>query len=65
MIINERNKTTVPRAFYPSDYKHMSDQGYTGKGWQNYQESPYKEYQRRLEDAARTGTENNKQDPRT
>ena len=62
MIINERNKTTVPRAFYPSDYKNMSNQGYVGKGWQNYQESPYKEYQRRLASVTRTGTTNNKKD---
>jgi len=62
MIINERNKVTVPRAFYPSDYQHMAKQGFMSKGWQDYQNSPYKEYQRRVDHVTRTGTENNKKD---
>lgn len=61
MIINERNKTTVPRAFFPSDYKRMEDQGFTPKGWRSYQDSPYKKYQRRLEDVTRTGTANDQE----
>lgn len=61
MIINECNKVTVPRAFYPSDYQHMAKQGFISKGWQDYQNSPYKEYQRRLEDVTRTGTANDQE----
>lgn len=61
MIINERNKTTVPRAFFPSDYQHMAKQGFESKGWQNYQESPYKDYQRRLNDVTRIRTTNDQE----
>lgn len=62
MIINERKKPSVPRAFYDGDYKRMEKSDFVPSGWRTYQESPYAEYKRRLGDATRFKCGNDQKD---
>jgi len=36
------------KTFYDHDLKKMSEQGFKPPGWMKYDDSPYREYQRRL-----------------
>ena len=40
---------TVIRAFQDYELKRMSEQGFQLAGWKTYEESPYREYERRME----------------
>lgn len=35
--------------FFPGDFKNMIRDDFKPKGWSNYNESPYKQYQEKME----------------
>lgn len=45
-------KTKIKKAsmnFFPNDFKNMIREDFKVKGWTTYKESPYKEYQNKME----------------
>ena len=50
------------RAFYDNDYKMMSEQGFKPNGWMNYQNSPYAEHKKFMEEINETKAGSNKED---
>ena len=49
MNVNTKSRKTTMN-FYPGDLRNMIRDDFKISGWQNYQESPYKEYQNKLEE---------------
>ena len=48
MQIAQRTRPKGPHTFYDQDYKRMEKQGFKHKGWNEYSDSPYAEYKRRV-----------------
>ena len=58
----ERPRPKGHHAFYDQDYKRMERQGFKHKGWNNYHESPYAEYKRRLAEHEAPNKDNSRTD---
>jgi len=62
MQIAQRTRPKGPHSFYDQDYKRMEKQGFKHKGWNEYSDSPYAEYERRVRqygNSKRTDPEDN------
>ena len=48
MEVHNRSKK-ASKNFFPGDFKNMIRDNFQPKGWETYEESPYKQYQNEME----------------